>query len=101
MTILVTISVSALGVFKQAFAEGISVNAQSFGGLGKVVVVKHEDGLTTSYQGLGNVEVAAGDKVKQGQVLGKAGQSVIKKDLGLHVHFSEYPAAVSADSGNA
>ncbi|GGE85194.1 M23 family metallopeptidase [Priestia taiwanensis] len=55
--------------------------------LGNVVVVKHENGLTTSYQGLGNVEVAVGDKVKQGQVLGKAGQSTINKDLGLHVHF--------------
>jgi stage II sporulation protein Q len=55
--------------------------------LGNVVVVKHEDGLTTLYQGLGNVVVAAGDAVKQGQVLGKAGQSVINKDDGIHVHF--------------
>jgi stage II sporulation protein Q len=55
--------------------------------LGNVVIVQHEDGLKTLYQGLGNVEVAAGDAVKQGQVLGKAGQSVINKDAGIHVHF--------------
>lgn len=55
--------------------------------LGTVVEIQHDNGLKTIYQSLESVEVELGDTVKQGQVLGKSGQSVIGKDLGIHLHF--------------
>src|SRR5215813_351177 len=39
----VPIPVNAIGVFKHAFAEGVTVNAQSIGGLGKIVVMAAEN----------------------------------------------------------
>jgi hypothetical protein len=43
VSILVAVPVNAIGVFKYAFAEGIAMNAQSFGGLGKIVVMAAEN----------------------------------------------------------
>src|SRR5215468_6460508 len=39
----IPIPVNAIGVFNHAFAEGVTVNAQSFGGLGKIVVMAAEN----------------------------------------------------------
>ncbi|MFC0296501.1 M23 family metallopeptidase [Geobacillus jurassicus] len=55
--------------------------------LGYVVEINHEQGVTTVYQSLADVKVEAGDTVKQGEVIGKAGQSEFNKEAGIHVHF--------------
>jgi len=55
--------------------------------LGNIVVIEHADGIETRYQALSEVLVKKGDKVNQGQVIGKAGQSLINQDAGIHVHF--------------
>ncbi|MDQ0339439.1 stage II sporulation protein Q [Caldalkalibacillus uzonensis] len=55
--------------------------------VGYFVELEHEDGLVTVYQGLEDVQVSEGDQVKQGDLLGRAGRSIFKQDLGVHVHF--------------
>lgn len=55
--------------------------------LGNVVVVEHGDGIETRYQSLNDIKVKEGDKVSQGQVLAKAGKSLLNEDAGVHVHF--------------
>lgn len=55
--------------------------------LGYVVEIDHNNGVFTVYQSLASVEVKAGDAVKQGQIIGKAGQSAFNKEAGTHVHF--------------
>ncbi|EGL81772.1 Peptidase M23 [Caldalkalibacillus thermarum TA2.A1] len=55
--------------------------------VGYFVELEHENGLVTVYQGLEDVQVAEGDQVKQGELLGRAGRSIFKQDLGVHVHF--------------
>ncbi|RDW22245.1 stage II sporulation protein [Oceanobacillus arenosus] len=55
--------------------------------LGNVVILSHENDVTTYYSSLENVVVAAGDKVKQGDEVGTAGKSIFGKDNGTHVHF--------------
>jgi stage II sporulation protein Q len=55
--------------------------------LGNVVVVEHAKGIETVYQSLQEVNVSEGDKVKQGDVLGKAGRSLINEEAGVHAHF--------------
>lgn len=54
---------------------------------GYIVEIEHPDGLVTVYQSLGEISVKAGDGVKQGTLIGKAGRSELEKDLGVHLHF--------------
>lgn len=55
--------------------------------LGNVVVLSHGEDLKTYYASLGEVAVAAGDEVGQGDALGTAGKNLFGKDNGTHVHF--------------
>ncbi|WP_404455810.1 peptidoglycan DD-metalloendopeptidase family protein [Virgibacillus necropolis] len=55
--------------------------------LGNVVTLSHDSDLKTYYASLGEVNVKAGDNVKQGDVLGTAGQNIFGKEDAVHVHF--------------
>ena len=55
--------------------------------LGNVVVLDHDNGVTTYYASLADVQVQAGVDVKQGDLLGQAGKNIFGKDNGNHVHF--------------
>ncbi|WP_042351211.1 M23 family metallopeptidase [Bacillus massiliigorillae] len=55
--------------------------------LGNVIEVEHVKGITTSYQSVTDIAVKEGDTVTKGQALAKAGQSLLNKDAGIHVHF--------------
>ncbi|WLR41619.1 M23 family metallopeptidase [Bacillus carboniphilus] len=54
---------------------------------GYVIELEHEKGVVTRYLSLQSVEVEKGDEVKQGQVLGKAGENQFNTEDGIHVHF--------------
>lgn len=68
--------------------EVISVNDDET--LGKVVKVQHSNGYLSVYQGLSEISVKKGDKVVQGQLLGKSGKNKIDEELGNHLHFELY-----------
>lgn len=53
--------------------------------LGKVVTIKHESNIESTYQSLSEVTVKENDEVSQGTILGKAGTSNLEKDLGPHI----------------
>ncbi|WP_042143819.1 M23 family metallopeptidase [Paucisalibacillus sp. EB02] len=55
--------------------------------LGNVVVLSHDNGVTTYYASLGEVGVQPQDEVKQGDVIGTAGENIFGQDNGVHVHF--------------
>jgi len=55
--------------------------------LGNVVVMEHQNGITTHYASLGEVAVDAGANVKQGETIGTAGKNLFGKDIGTHLHF--------------
>jgi stage II sporulation protein Q len=55
--------------------------------LGNVVVLSHENGVTTYYASLGEVSVKVDDEVKQGDVIGTAGESIFGQNNGTHLHF--------------
>lgn len=55
--------------------------------LGNVVVMEHENDITTYYASLSDVKVDAGARLKQGETLGTAGKNLFGKDIGTHLHF--------------
>src|SRR5690625_8020590 len=54
--------------------------------LGNVVVMVHENGITTHDASLGEVAVDAGANVKQGEAIGTAGKNLVGKEIGTHLH---------------
>ncbi|MBQ2639670.1 MAG: peptidoglycan DD-metalloendopeptidase family protein [Bacilli bacterium] len=58
--------------------------------LGKIVEIKHDNDYISIYQSLSEVNVKKGDKVTQGQVLGKSGNNELDKEMGNHLHFEFY-----------
>ncbi len=58
------------------------------GGYGDYIVIKHANGTQTLYGHLSATSVSVGDTVKQGQVIGKMGNSgQVKGPTGIHLHF--------------
>lgn len=58
------------------------------GGYGNHVIVDHGNGLQTLYAHMTYSTVAVGDKVTQGQVIGKMGRSGnVRGKTGIHLHF--------------
>ncbi|GAB4073188.1 hypothetical protein GCM10028778_07710 [Barrientosiimonas marina] len=55
--------------------------------LGNVVKMKHDNGVTSHYASLEDVDVSADDKIEQGEVIGNAGESLFGKENGTHLHF--------------
>ncbi len=69
----------------KASAEGIVVFAGVQKGYGNIVILRHEDSFSTAYGHLSDIDVEVGDRVDQGQVIGKAGMT--GSATGPHVHF--------------
>ena len=68
--------------------------------LGKVIEVKHDNGLITGYQSLSEITVQKNDKIKQGQVIGKSGTNELDKEIGNHLHFEIYENGSSVNPLN-
>jgi len=66
----------------------ISRNSGWNGGYGKYIVVKHSNGTQTLYAHLSATVANAGERVEQGQVIGKMGNSgQVTGHTGVHLHF--------------
>lgn len=70
-----------------ASLSGIVENVKEDALLGNEITISHDNGVVTRYQSVTDIAVAVGDEVKQGQVLAKAGQSLLNQEAGTHVHF--------------
>ena len=71
----------------QVFASGDGVvkKAVEEKGWRKLVVVEHEDGYTTFYAHLDEIEVKNGVKVRRGEVIGRVGNT--GQSTGPHLHY--------------
>jgi len=74
-----------LGTPVRAARDGLVVRAGWWGTYGYVVVIDHGDGAETRYAHLSSFAVAAGDAVRQGDVIGAVGST--GASTGPHLHF--------------
>lgn len=70
-----------------ATAAGVVIltQKQSKSGYGKLLVIRHEHGVSTLYGHLSEFMVATGDRVKPGDVVGKVGNT--GRSTGPHLHY--------------
>lgn len=55
--------------------------------VGNLIEITHENGMSTVYSSVEQVQVAKGDEVTKGDVIATSGRNELEKDLGNHVHF--------------
>ena len=66
-------------------AGGTVIKAGWTGGYGNMIEVDHGNGLTTRYGHLSKIEIAVGDKVTRGQLIGYIGST--GRSTGPHLHY--------------
>ena len=86
-------------MFRESIAQ-ITINVKEDNLLGKVVDVKQENGLISSYQSLSEVNVKKDETITQGQVIGKSGTNELDKESGNHLHFEIYKDGTSVNPEN-
>jgi murein DD-endopeptidase MepM/ murein hydrolase activator NlpD len=72
-------------ILASASGEVIVARTGYNGGYGTYIVVKHANGTQTLYGHLSSLGVSVGDRVSQGQIIGKMGST--GKSTGTHLHF--------------
>lgn len=55
--------------------------------VGTLIEIEHENGLSTVYSSVEQVQVAQGDEVGKGDVIAQSSRNELEKELGNHVHF--------------
>ncbi|GGE21032.1 membrane protein [Polymorphobacter glacialis] len=75
----------AMGEPIYASADGVVLQAGRNNGYGNLVELSHGKGIDTRYGHLSKITVTAGDRVKQGQVIGHMGST--GRSTGTHLHF--------------
>jgi murein DD-endopeptidase MepM/ murein hydrolase activator NlpD len=68
-----------------ATADGVVESAGWTAGLGRTVKIAHPTGFTTEYGHMSALLVKAGDRVRRGEVIGRAGSS--GRSTGPHLHY--------------
>lgn len=79
---------AATGTPVESVGAGTVVSAGWSGALGKYVRIQHGSGFQTGYAHLSKISVKKGQKVKQGQLIGKVGST--GRSTGPHLHYEMY-----------
>lgn len=75
-----------IGCSVSAAADG-TVSYAGEGTYGGTVVIEHDNGLSTTYSQLGDINVNEGDSIIQGAVIGTIGESKGETTKGAHLHY--------------
>jgi murein DD-endopeptidase MepM/ murein hydrolase activator NlpD len=76
---------AATGTPIQAAGDGLVETAGVNGGYGNYVRIRHSSGYSTAYAHMSRIAVRAGQRVRQGQVIGQVGSTGLS--TGPHLHY--------------
>lgn len=79
----------------RAIREGRVIFADSFGTYGNLIVIHHQNEITSHYGHLNSMSVQTGEMVTAGQVIGAVGKT--GRVTGAHLHFEIRHAGKSQD----
>ncbi len=65
--------------------------------LGKIIEIRHENELVSSYAGLSEISVQKGEEITAGTKIGMSGTNKINESLGNHLHLEIYKNGVNVD----
>ncbi len=65
--------------------------------LGKIVEIRHDNNIISSYGALSSINVQKGETISQGTKIGRSGTSKLNESLGNHLHFEIYQNGVNVD----
>ena len=65
--------------------------------LGKIIEIRHENELISSYAGLSEINVQKGETISQGMKIGISGTSKINESLKTHLHLEIYQNGINVD----
>ncbi len=77
--------------------EGVVIDIKEDELLGKIVEIKHNNELVSSYAGLSEINVSKGENITKDMKIGKSGSNKINESLGNHLHFEVYKNGVNID----
>ncbi len=87
---------AATGTPVMAAGDGTVIRAGRAGGYGNLIEIRHRNGITTRYGHLSRILTHRGDRVHQGEVIGKVGQTGLA--TGPHLHYEFRVNGVAKDS---
>ena len=73
------------GLPVHALFPGVVRMSKSFGGYGRLVIIRHDNGLETFYAHLGTIKVKAGQRINAGDIIGTCGNSGTSRGTHLHL----------------
>jgi murein DD-endopeptidase MepM/ murein hydrolase activator NlpD len=68
-----------------AVFPGVVRMARTYGGYGRIIIIRHDNGLETYYAHLSRIRVKSGQRVEAGEIIGNSGNS--GSSDGTHLHF--------------
>lgn len=68
--------------------------------LGNVITIDHENGITSVYQSVSDINIKVNDKVSVGDVIAKSSTSNISTELGNHLYFELIINGICVDPEN-
>ena len=77
--------------------EGVVIDIKEDELLGKIVEIKHNNELVSSYAGLSEINVSKGENITKEMKIGKSGSNKINESLGNHLHFEIYKNGINID----
>ena len=80
-----------------AILDGTIIDIKEDEMLGKIVEIRHNNELVSSYSGLSEINVQKGETITQGMVIGMSGVNKLNESLGTHLHFEIYQSGVNID----
>lgn len=80
-----------------AILDGVVIDIKEDEMLGKIIEIRHENELISSYAGLSEIIVQKGETVSQGMKIGISGTSKINESLKTHLHLEIYQNGINID----